>query len=129
MEERKKVNSDEWLYRRSYCSPEKKYCNPDGTATSRAFKLRESDNNELSVDVKSLSGPEISIKDSTKYFLFEIANKSVEDIGLETFHDPDETGGNTAHAVILGMTMEDEVSPVLLAKKSKRVILNEVPGN
>lgn len=53
-ETRRLVATDEWLFRRSFL-PEKKYMAPDGSATSRVFKLREKDNGELSVDVKSLT--------------------------------------------------------------------------
>ncbi|HEY5370639.1 MAG TPA: hypothetical protein VIJ75_16765 [Hanamia sp.] len=46
MPDRKKVIAQEWLYRRGFSTPEKKYMNPDGTATSRVFKLRAKDNGE-----------------------------------------------------------------------------------
>ena len=60
--------------------------NPDGTAASRAFKLRESDIGELSVDVKSVTSTSISVKDPNKFILFEISNKDVLAIkGLECF--------------------------------------------
>jgi hypothetical protein len=65
----------EWLYRRGYSSPEKKYMNPDGTATSRVFKLREKDHGELSVDVKSMTTVEASVGDASQFMLFEIANQ------------------------------------------------------
>lgn len=123
MEHRKAVDAEEWLYRRSWL-PEKKYMNPDGTATSRVFKLRDPDKGELSVDVKSMSTPEISIKDKTKFFLFEIPNQAVLQIAdpkLQTLHDPLADGTNDAHAAILGMSLEDDISPGVLAKASKRV--------
>ena len=41
------VDRQEWLFRRGRATPEKNYMNPDGTATSRVFKLREKDNGEL----------------------------------------------------------------------------------
>lgn len=124
MEERKQVAEGEWLYRRYYL-PEKKYMNPDGTATSRVFKLRASINeNELSVDVKSMTSTEKAVKDKTKYFLFEIPNKAVIKITepkLTTYHDPLPDGSNDAHAAILGMTLEDDITPGLLARASKKV--------
>ena len=123
MEQRKPVAPDEWLYRRSWL-PEKKYMNPDGSATSRVFKLRVADNGELSVDVKSMTSVETSIKDETKFFLFEISNKKILQITsakLETLHDPLEDGSNDAHAVIVGMTLEDDITPGILAKASIRV--------
>ena len=45
-----KVKIDETLFRRSYSNPLKKYLNPDGSATSRVFALRETDEeNSLSM--------------------------------------------------------------------------------
>lgn len=117
------VALEEWLYRRGYSTPEKKYVNPDGTATSRVFKLRAKDNGQLSVDVKSLTTPEIAVKDPSKFMLFEIANGSVAEIGLTTFHDPLPDGSNDAHAVILGMDENDDVTPGVLARSSQRIIL------
>ena len=116
------VSIKEWLYRRSYCLPERKYCNPDGTATSRVFKLREKDNGRLSVDIKSLTTPEKCIMDSSKFILFEISNEIVEKQGLKTIHDPLDDGTNDAHALLIGMSMEDDVVPGILARKSLRVI-------
>lgn len=119
------VDSKEWLYRRSYFNPEKNYLNPDGTATSRVFKLREKDNGELSVDVKSLTTPANSIGDASKFILFEILNQSVLDQDLSTLHAPctTETHGfeNPSHAVIVGMDMKDDVKPGLLARKARKV--------
>ncbi|MBL0911652.1 MAG: hypothetical protein IBJ09_04710 [Bacteroidia bacterium] len=124
MKERRPVGKDEHLYRRGYNKPEHNYMNPDGTATSRVFRLREKDNGELSVEVRSLTKPEIAIVDAKKYFLFEISNAEVCEIeGLSTHHDPiySEDYSNDAHAVIVGMTPEDDVIPGLLARKSRRV--------
>jgi len=123
MEVRKKVSPNEWLYRRGYSTPIKKYMNPDGTATSRVFKLREKDNRELSVDVKSLSTPLKSVGDRDRFFLFEFSNRVVEENGLNSYYDPLPEGKNDAHAVIIGMTIEDEILPGLLARKSKRVYI------
>ena len=125
MEKRRAVDISEWLYRRGFSTPERKYMNPDGTATSRVFKLREKDNGELSVDVKSMTTVKNSVGDPERFFLFEIPNKAVLGISskLQTFHDPLEDGSNDAHAVIVGMEMEDEISPGMLAKFSKRVFL------
>lgn len=126
MEERNRVAEEEWLYRTSWL-PEKKYLNPDGTATSRVFKLRASKNeSELSVDVKSKTTAEKSVKDKSKFFLFELHNKAVLQITkaqLISYHDPLEDGTNDAHAVIVGMTMEDEITPKLLAKASRKVAI------
>lgn len=123
MSDRKIVDIREYLYRRGYCTPERNYMNPDGTATSRVFKLREKDQGELSVDVKRLTSAEIAIGDTSKFMLFEVPNRVVEAIDLQTFHDPLPEGRNNAHAVICGMTVEDDLKPGLLARKSKRVYL------
>ncbi len=124
-EERLPVDPLEWLYRRTHSTPEKNYLNPDGTATSRAFKLREKDLGELSVDVKGLTKPEIAVNDASKFILFEIANQVVLDMSLATYHDPCtlEIHGfeNLSHAVILGMSTNDDITPGLLARKAKRV--------
>jgi hypothetical protein len=123
MEERKRVAEEEWLYRRYYL-PEKKYMNSDGTATSRVFKLREKDKGELSVDVKSMTTAEKSVGDEKRFFLFELPNKAVLQITepqLVTHHDRLKDGTNDAHALIVGMTMEDDITPGLLARASKKV--------
>ena len=120
---RKLVVKNEWLFRRAYCTPIKKYMNPDGTATSRVFKLREKDNGELSVDVASLTTPEISVGDVNKFMLYKIENESVINLELQTYHSEELDGSNDAHAVIIGMALEDEIKPGLLARKSSRVYL------
>jgi len=121
--DKKLVDLHEWLYRRGYATPLKNYMNPDGSATSRVFKLREKDKRHLSVNVKSLTTPVESVGDSSKYILFELPNTKVNEFGLVTYHDELPDGSNNAHAVIIGMTMEDEVSPGLLARASKRVYI------
>lgn len=126
MEERKRVAEEEWLYRSSWL-PEKKYLNPDGTAHSRVFKLRESKNEtELSVDVKSMTTADKAVGDKSRFFLFELPNEAVlqiTDPQIITYHDPLKNGENDAHAVIVGMTLEDDITPSLLAKASRRVTI------
>lgn len=117
------VNSEEWLYRRGYCSPVHRYMNPDGSATSRVFKLRAKDNGKLSVDVKSLTTPQTAISDKYKYFLFEIYNAIVESFGLKTYYDPLPDGTNDAHAIVVGIQNDDDIIPGLLARHCKRVFL------
>jgi hypothetical protein len=121
------VDQNEWLYRRCFSTPLKRYIDPDGNVTSRAFKLREKDNSELSVDIKSMTTAEISVSDSTKYILCEIPNNEVLILGLTTHHDPctvlEHGFDNNAHAVILGLDIEDEILPGLLARKSRRVFV------
>jgi len=123
MAEAKLVDIHEWLYRRGFSHPPKNYLNPDGSATSRVFKPRVKDEGKLSVDVKSLTTPEKSIGDTTKHFLFELPNTSVHEIGLQTYHDALSDGTNDAHALIVGFDENDEISPGLLARASKRVII------
>ncbi len=52
-------------------------------------------------------------------------NQSVLEIELLTYHDPYtiEAHGieNLSHTVIVGMEIEDEVKPGLLARKARRV--------
>lgn len=117
------VGDEEWLYRRAY--PTKQYTNPDGTATSRAFKLREKDNNALSVDVKSMTTPEASVVDKAKYCLFEISHVEVKTCGVQATHDPNEELQNLAHSIITGPNFNilDDVTPGQLARKSFRVYL------
>ena len=117
------VEIGEWLYRTSWL-PEKKYMNPDGSATSRVFKLRAKDNGKLSVDVKSMTSPEKSVGNASRFFLFELPNQAVIESVLSTYHDPLEDGSNDAHAVILGMDLDDDVAPGVLARASKRVVLS-----
>lgn len=121
------VDQFEWLFRRSYSSPEHKFMYPDGTPTSRVFKLRAKDNGELSVDVKSLTDPAAAIGDPTRFMLFEVENKIVLDLGLNSLYDPlnlEEHGiDNPSHAIITGMVEDDEILPGLLAKNATRVII------
>ncbi len=123
MVEKKLVAENERL---SYSNPVKNYCNPDGTATSRVFKLREKDKGELSVDVKSMTTAERAVSDSSKYFLFELPNTAILAITepqLHTYHDPNSDGTNDAHAVIVGMSSEDDITPGLLARASRKIAI------
>ena len=111
-----RVSTDKHLFRRGYGPPTKNYLNPDGSATSRAYKLREKDMGLLSVDVKELTTPELAVKDIKKFVLFEIPVSSVEKFDLISIHDP--LPENIAHAYIEGLEEEDEIKPGLLAKAS-----------
>jgi hypothetical protein len=93
--------------------------NPDGSATSCVFKFREKDNGGLSVDVKSKTTASKSVGNVDSFMLFELANQVVLDANLQTFHDPIDE--NEAHAIILGMLLEDDILPGLLARSAKRV--------
>ncbi|MEP0711640.1 hypothetical protein [Algoriphagus sp.] len=121
-----KIPIEEFLYRRGFSTPEKKYCNPDGSATSRVFKLREKDEGMLSVDLKSRTTAERAISDPGKFMLFELKNESVEEVALETVYDPLDDGSNNAHALIIGMQMDDDIAPGHLARNSKRVIIKSI---
>lgn len=116
------VDINDSLYRRSYGPPGAiKFVNPDGTPTSRSFKLRQQDEGRLSVDIKSLTTHEKSIVDASKYMLFEIKVESVLRLNLIAEADPIEN--NPAHACILGMDIEDDIMPKLLAINSIRVLI------
>ena len=68
----------------------------------------------------------IAVLDKGNFFLFEILNKSVMLIKspqLTTYLDPLLNGVNNAHAVITGMSLEDEITPGILAKASKKVLI------
>jgi len=108
------------LYRRAYGSPARKFCNPDGSATSRVFKLREIDNGALSVDVKELTTQEKAIVDKARFMLFEIPVSSILKINLSAIHDP--LPNNDAHAFIGGLDIDDDIKPSQLAKASKKVL-------
>jgi len=114
-----RVADTEWLYRRGY--PNKKYMNPDGSATSRTFALRAKDEGKLSVDVASMTNPPTSIGDASRFALYEIQNLAIIRLGLSTFHEP--LPANPAHAVIIGMNIDDEIIPGRLARASRRVFL------
>ena len=116
-----KVASGAYLYRRGYNSPERKYLNPDGSATSRVFKLREKDKGKLSVDIQSLTTPEKAVLDPTQYNLFILKNQVVESIGLETIYDADYQAKDRSHCLIIGMEFNDETKPAYLVKQSRKI--------
>lgn len=111
-----KINEDDDLYRRGRI----KWLNPDGTATSRVFKLRQGkDEGKLSTDLKRLTTPEISVVNKEEYNLFEISVVEVHNLNLSVIYDRLET--NIAHCYIFGMDEDDDILPGLSARKSKRV--------
>lgn len=122
-----RVSEDKNLLRRAFGPPDKRFLNPDGSATSRVFKLRKNEG-ELSVDVKEMVIPEKSVIDQHKFVLFEISVVSVEALGLWVTHDPltlkDHGIENQAHALIFGLEESDETKPGLLARSSKRIFFN-----
>ena len=81
--------------------------------------MRAKDEGMLSVDLKSMTTIEETIKDPTRFVLFELLNATVEENGLQTIYDPLEGGTNPA--LITGMTIEDEIIPGILGRKSRRV--------
>lgn len=122
------IPEQESLYRTG--RPPKKFSNPDGTATSRTFALREIDEGELSVDVVSMTTPEKSVtKDGKhefgKFMLYQISVKSVNELSLSAHYDPltlEQHGyDNPAHGFIWGLEDDDETLPGLLARKSTRI--------
>ncbi|MCB9316590.1 MAG: hypothetical protein H6569_10665 [Lewinellaceae bacterium] len=76
-------------------------------------------------NVRRLRTPEKAIGDPTKFMLFEISNAAVLGAGLFTYHAPlsEQKQGidNPAHAVIIGMSLDDDILPGILARKSRRV--------
>lgn len=116
-----KISIESVLYRRGYNSPEKKYLNPDGSATSRVFKLRIKDNGGLSVDLASLTTKEKAVRDQNQFNLFEIKNEIVEKINLETIYDADYSTENNSHCLIIGMDINDETKPAYLARNSQKI--------
>ena len=121
------VSDDEWLYRTFWSKPPiTKYLYPDGSATSRVFKLREKDKGMLSVDAKSLTTYHASIGNDQTFVLFEVLNSEVTALGLETVHDPlpneeEPNRTNPAHCLIHGMTEDDDILPSAIAKKARLV--------
>ena len=113
------VDASEFLWRRTYFDPIHKYFNPNGSPTSRAFKLREKDEGQLSVDVKSLSTLEKSMGDASKFILLELPAQAVYDIDLYAAYDP--LPNNPAHAYIGGMELEDDLKPKLLAENAYKI--------
>ena len=121
----KLVESKFSLLRRAFGPPDRRFENPDGSATSRVFKPRPIDAGKLSVDVKELTSIEKAIIDKSKFILYEIKVAKVEEIGLATIHDPlslDPDGiENPAHALIVTIDNDDDITPGLLAKASNRI--------
>ncbi len=56
-----------------------------------------------------------------KYVLFEIDVKDVLDTHLSVDHDPEDD--NEAHAIIYTIADDDDATPGLLARKSRRIYL------
>lgn len=116
-----KIDSNEFLYRRGYNSPEKRFLNPDGTATSRVFKLREKDNQCLSVDLAKLTTPQTAVLNKNEFNLFQICNSSIEEIDLKTIYDANFKSVINSHCLIIGMELDDDVKPAYLARKSLKI--------
>ena len=115
-----RIATDEDLYRRGYNSPQKKYLNPDGSATSRVFKLRPKDEGKLSVDLAKLTTKETAVLDSSKYNLFLINNSVVESIELFTVYDPLDEPAVVSHGLILGLDPDYYTISSFLAKKAEK---------
>jgi hypothetical protein len=115
------IDSIELLYRRGYNSPVKKFLNPDGSATSRVFKLREKDNGKLSVDLAKLTTPKKAVLDSSQFNLFVFQNDEANLTGLSTVYDDKFTSDPNSHCLIIGMDLDDEIKPTYLAKKSRKI--------
>ncbi len=120
-----KVLSERNPYRRVFGPPDKRFLNPAGSATSRAFVLKPKDEGKLSVDVREMTTPEMAVIDKMRFVLFEISVRKVENLSLAVIHDPltleMDNIENPSHALILGLQEDDEITPSLLAKLSNRV--------
>lgn len=121
------VESKFSLLRRAFGPPDKRFENPDGSATSRVFKPRPViDDGKLSVDVKELTSIEKAIIDKSRFILYEIKVTKVEEIGLVAIYDPliqDPDGiENPAHALIATIADDDDILPGLLARASIRIL-------
>jgi hypothetical protein len=119
------VADDDWLFRR-VLKGNKFIDKKSGNPTSRAFALREVDNNELSVDAKSLTTANVSIDDPKKYRLFEISHIQVKECNVVAYHDP--LQNNEAHSVIKGEDFVfggSDVIPGLLARRAVQVPVDE----
>lgn len=121
MKQGERIAKNENLYRRGYNSPQKKYLNPDGSATSRVFKLRAKDDGKLSVNLSRLITKEEAVSDKNRFNLFQIENQVVEEIDLYTIYDAEFNSHKNSHCLIIGLEMDDDAKPAYLAKKSQKV--------
>src|SRR5271170_6557553 len=86
--------------------------NPDGSPTSRVFKPRPVDREKLSVDIKSLTTLQKSLKDGAMFFLCEgnigeiQAVKNIQSENLQVM--PDILEDNEAHALIVRISDDDD---------------------
>jgi len=82
---------------------------------------------KLSVDVVSMTTPEISVTQNGKFALgdfrlYEVSVVEVLGLDLQTYYDPILLE-NTAHAFIWGLEDDDETLPGLLARRSRPVTI------
>lgn len=116
-----------------------RHIKPDGTPSSFAYSLRKEEKG-LSVDVARLSTYALSVKDTSKYKLFQHTAAAVRTLLLCVCHDPcpKEDPGNVAHTQILGSahklpecydtTCSAKDAPLTITKSvARRLAQNSVP--
>lgn len=113
-----RLNNDEILLRRAYRT-DKKYRDPVGRPTSRAFSPRPKDEGKLSVDIERLTTYKDSILDPIKFILYQFPSSLAFSLGLDCTYDP--LPHNTAHSLITGFDSEDEAIPGIIARKAVEV--------
>lgn len=123
------TDKQELFYRRAYRT-DKKYVDPKtGNFISRAFTPRpKKDDGQLSVDLARLTTPEAAVKDLKRFAIAEVQNSDILDLGLKSIYDPVEGNGlpeNLAHCLICCIDEDDESIAGILARKSKRIYLEE----
>ncbi len=111
-----KLPKEEIILRRVF-STDKRYIDPDGHPTSRAFKPREIDAGKLSVNAKSLTTYAETVTDPKKFKVFWLEVSVVDSIGLDCIYSPSRT--NNSHSHIEGFPDGDEALAGLLARKSQ----------
>jgi hypothetical protein len=121
MDKGDRISPDENLWRRVYRT-DKRYIDPSGRPTSRAFAPRPKDEGKLSVDMARLTTVEKAIADAEKFKLYSIPSKLVFDLGLDCLYDPltvqSDGVDNPAHCLVTGFEPDDERVPGILARQA-----------
>ena len=116
-----KLADEELLLRRVYRS-DKRYLDPNGRPSSRAFTPRPKDDGKLSVDVRRLTTYAAAVIDENKYRLFACEAAWAHRLGLDCLYDPlteaEHGYDNPAHAVVVGFPQDDESIPGILARQA-----------
>lgn len=121
------VDLDANFYRRVYRSDKRYIIKQTGRPTSRAFSPSPKDEGKLSVDLTSLTTPEVSVLDDNRFCLWEFSNVLIRGIDLRAIYNPiltEEQDGfnNPAHCLVIGIEEEDESKAGILARNARRVV-------